>query len=36
MEYLLQAMDNSPTVHSPEGSMYHQLDKSDDLLGRLC
>jgi hypothetical protein len=36
MEYLPQAMDNSPTVHNPEGSMYYQLDKSDDLLGRLC
>lgn len=35
MEYLLQAMDNSPTVHNPEGSMCHQPDKSDDLLGRL-
>jgi len=34
--YLLQAMDSRPTVHNREGSMCNQLDRIDDLLGKLC
>ena len=36
VNYLLQATDSSPTVHNPEGSMCHQLDRFDDLLGKWC
>jgi hypothetical protein len=36
IEYLLKDMDSSPNFHNHEGSTYHQQDKPDDLLGKLC